>query len=99
MPACRCLGLALLVLPLASAAAAEPIRVTGRVLAEDWQSGLKGARIELLYAYEGYADGVRRLTEKTGPAPLATARTNEEGFFEILAPESGCFQLAVRAEG
>lgn len=77
--------------------AAAPIRVTGRVQAE--KAGLSGARVELFPAYEEYAEAVRRLTGKTGPVPLAKTRTDAAGDFEILAPESGCFRLEVRAEG
>jgi protocatechuate 3,4-dioxygenase beta subunit len=89
--------LAAVVLSLSAPLAAAPIRVTGRVQSE--KAGLSGARLELFPAYEGYAEAVRRLTEKTGPAPLVKARTDAEGDFEILVPESGCYRLEVRAEG
>ncbi len=69
--------------------AAEPIRVTGRVFNWAQESGVAGVRVELFPAYEG----------PTRPAPLASARTDAEGSFEIAAPESGCFRLVVRAEG
>ena len=80
---------AMLALSLSLPLAAAPLRVTGRVF--DWakESGVAGARVELLPAYEG----------PIRPAPLASARTDAEGFFEIAAPESGCFLLVVRAEG
>ncbi|HEV8578248.1 MAG TPA: carboxypeptidase-like regulatory domain-containing protein [Thermoanaerobaculia bacterium] len=97
MSACRCLGLALLVLPL-SAASAEPIRVTGRVIAIEEQSGKAGALVELLPAYEDDITALRRLREGE-PAPLASARTRADGSFEITAPESGGFRVSVRAEG
>lgn len=88
---------AVLILWASSGLAAAPVRVTGRVLAE--KAGLPGARVELFPAYEEYAGAVRRLTEKTGPVPIAKTRTDAAGDFEILAPESGCFRLEVRAEG
>ena len=98
MPASWYLGLALLALPLA-AAAAEPIRVTGRVLAMDGESGKAGARVELFPAYEDHAAALRRLNEKVEPAPLATARSGADGSFEIAAPESGGFRVMVQAKG
>lgn len=91
------LSLAAVVLSFSSALLAAPIRVTGRVQSE--KSGLSGARLELFPAYESYAEAVRRLTEKTGPVPIARARTDAEGDFEILVPESGCYRLEVRTEG
>jgi hypothetical protein len=84
-------------LALSSPLIAAPIRITGRV--SDEKAGLSGARLELFPAYEGYADAVRRLTERTGPVPLAKAITDKDGAFEILVPESGCFRVVVRAEG
>jgi protocatechuate 3,4-dioxygenase beta subunit len=91
------LAAALLGFALALPLAAEPIHVTGRVSGE--KAGLSGVRVELFPAYEEYADALRRLTEKAGPAPIAKAVTDEDGAFEILAPESGCFRLVVRTEG
>jgi hypothetical protein len=91
------LAAALLGLSLALPLAAAPIHITGRVSGE--KAGLAGARLELFSAYESYADAVRRLTEKTGPAPIAKAVTDEDGAFEILVSESGCFRVVVRAEG
>ncbi len=88
---------AALLLSLAAPLAAAPIRVSGQIQSE--KAALSGARLELFPAYESYAEAVRRLTEKTGPAPLATARTDAEGDFEILVPESGCYRLEARAEG
>ena len=76
-------------LALSSSLSATPLHVTGRVLDLHQGSGLAGARVELFPAYEG----------KTAPAPLASARTDQDGTFEIAAPESGCFRLLVRAEG
>jgi hypothetical protein len=88
MPAFPFIGLALLVVPLASAAA-EPIRVTGKILTEQG-TALSGARLELFPAHEEYAAAIRRVNEQAGPVPLAKARTNAEGSFDLLAPESGC---------
>lgn len=79
----------LLWLSLATHLSAAPIRVMGRVLDETEEAGVAGARVELFPAYQG----------STPPAPLASARTDAEGFFEIAAPEDGCFRLVVRAEG
>jgi protocatechuate 3,4-dioxygenase beta subunit len=85
----RCPGLfrlAILLAGLPALLAAEPIHVSGqiRIPAETVQ-GLAGARVELL--------------PQTGEAPLATARTDAAGFFELTAPESGCFRVRMRAAG
>ncbi|MFL6262254.1 MAG: carboxypeptidase regulatory-like domain-containing protein [Thermoanaerobaculia bacterium] len=85
----RCFGplrLALLLAGFPLALAAEPIHVTGRVLipAEPPQ-GLAGARVELL--------------PQTGETPILTAKSDAAGLFELVAPESGCFRVRVRAEG
>jgi hypothetical protein len=97
MPACRLLGLALL-LPLASLGA-EPIRVTGRALDAEKVAGVQGVQVELFPAWESYEEAVRRLAEKAVPPLLASARTDSTGFFEVAAPESGFYRLVVRAEG
>lgn len=64
---------------------AEPIRVSGRVLGANG-SGLAKAQVELVSA------------GKSSP-PLASARTAQDGTFEIAAPESGLYVLRVRSEG
>jgi sarcosine oxidase gamma subunit len=91
----RLVTLLLLALPLGLNA--QPIQVTGRVF-KDGGQGLAGARVALLPAYEGYAESVRRLREGAGPAPLATALTDADGFFRIAA-RSGGFRVEVRADG
>lgn len=91
------LAAALLGFALALPLAAEPLRVTGLI---QGQTGvLSGAQVELFPAYESYADAVRRLAEKAVPVPVAKARTDAGGAFEIRVPESGGFRLVVRAEG
>jgi protocatechuate 3,4-dioxygenase beta subunit len=85
-----------LFLPLALAA--QPLQVTGRVVA-DGSQGVSGARVELFPAYEVYAEAVQRLAGKPGPPPLATALTDAGGRFRVVAPGSGCFRLVVRADG
>jgi len=89
---------ALLLLGFSLPLAAEPIRVSGRILASAEQ-GLAGARVELLPAYEGYAETVQRLGKPEEATPLAVARTDAEGFFALDAPESGCFRVRVQANG
>ncbi len=72
------LGMALpLVLP------AEPIRVSGGVLA----------------AGPERAEGQVELFPQSGTAPVATAKTDSAGFFELTVPESGCFRARFRAPG
>jgi protocatechuate 3,4-dioxygenase beta subunit len=86
-----------LFLPLSLAAA--PIRISGRILSQETEKGLAGARVELRPAFEGYDDAVRRLAEKVEPAPLASTRTGGDGSFELIAPEGGFYEVVVRAEG
>lgn len=100
MPRNRTFLVTLLLIPLLThALAAEPIRISGRVLSRETEKGLPGARVELHPAFEGYADALRRLTEKVEPEPLASARTGGDGSFELAAPEGGFYEVVVRAEG
>jgi hypothetical protein len=84
------LALALTAL-FASSGGAEPIRVTGRVLSRG-NSGIAGARVELFPASKSHPDG------KLAP-PLASARLEKDGSFEIAAPESGLYVLRIHADG
>jgi len=78
-------------------AAAAPIHVRGQVVVGN--RGFPGARVELLAAWGGYAEAVRRLRGEADPPPLATVRSNAEGFFEIAAPQAGAYRLRMRADG
>jgi carboxypeptidase family protein len=78
-------GFVLLLLSLPGAA--EPIRVTGRVVAKAPQQALDGTRVELFRV------------DADAKAPLSSARTGADGSFEIVAPESGGFRLTVEKEG
>jgi protocatechuate 3,4-dioxygenase beta subunit len=80
------LRLAFLLAGLPVALAAEPIHVSGRVMIPaETPQGLAGARVELL--------------PQTGETPILTVKSDAAGFFELAAPESGCFRVRVRAEG
>jgi protocatechuate 3,4-dioxygenase beta subunit len=89
---------ALLLAGVSMPLAAEPIRVSGSVI-RGLDQGVSGARVEILPAYESYAEAVRRLREGSGAAPLAAASTGADGGFELAVPASGCFRLVVRADG
>lgn len=78
---------------------AEPIRISGHIRSPDASQGAAGVQIELLPAWEGYAEAVRRLRESTEPRPLATAQTDKEGFYEIAVPEAGAYRLRLHAAG
>jgi hypothetical protein len=80
-------------------ARAEPIRISGQIRSPDAGQGAAGVQIELLPAWEGYAEAVRRLRETMEPRPLATAHTDQEGFYEIAVPEAGAYRLRLRAAG
>jgi protocatechuate 3,4-dioxygenase beta subunit len=80
----RIAAVLLMVLPLA--VVAGPIHVSGRVqIPAETVQGLAGARVELF--------------PQTGDVPVAAAKSDAGGFFELAAPESGCFRLQVRAQG
>jgi hypothetical protein len=96
-PCSRLLCAVLFLLPMALEA--QPVRVSGRVVDHEGIRGASGARIELLPAREDYAAAVRRLREEPESKPLATARSDAGGFFEIAAPEAGAYRLRVLAEG
>ena len=85
----RCPGplrLAILLCGLPALLAAEPIHVSGRLqTSTESPQGIAGARVDLL--------------PQRGETPLATARTDAAGVFELTAPESGCFRVRMRADG
>jgi protocatechuate 3,4-dioxygenase beta subunit len=63
---------------------AEPIHIAGRV-----QTGRGGERVEARI----------ELLPQTGGAPVATAKADAEGFFDLTVPESGCFRARLQAPG
>jgi protocatechuate 3,4-dioxygenase beta subunit len=63
---------------------AEPIHISGRVQAGGDQKQVE-ARIELF--------------PQTGDTPVATAKTDAAGLFELTAPERGCFRARLQAPG
>lgn len=96
----RHLALAVALAMLAVPALAAPIPITGWVLADQdpEAQGLANARIELFPAFERPADQARRLAGEE-PAPLAAARTDADGTFEISAPGPGLYRLVLSADG
>src|SRR5436305_309632 len=74
---------ALLGMALPFALPAEPIRISGRVLAAG-QERIEG-QVEIL--------------PQSGTAPVAAAKTDAAGFFELKVPESGCFRARFHAPG
>ncbi len=80
----RIVAVLLIVLPLA--VVAGPIHVSGRVqIPAETVQGLAGARVELF--------------PQTGDVPVAMVKSDAEGFFELTAPESGCFRVRLQAPG
>ena len=73
---------ALLLVALPLVLPAEPIHVSGRVLAG-----------------QGRVEGQIELFPQNGTTPVATAKTDAAGFFELKVPESGCFRARVQASG
>jgi protocatechuate 3,4-dioxygenase beta subunit len=78
------LRLAILLAGIPAILAAEPIHISGRVQGGGDQKRVE-ARIELL--------------SQTGETPVATAKTDAAGFFELTVPESGCFRVRLQAQG
>ncbi len=69
-----------------SAAPAQPIRITGRVV--EGQKPFAGARVELYPAVPINKDAL----------PLKSTRTGPDGTYELLAPESGAYRVVVQAK-
>jgi protocatechuate 3,4-dioxygenase beta subunit len=92
-----CLAISAALLPISLGA--QPIRVSGHVWSPDGSQGVAGVQLELLPAWEGYGEAMRRLREGGEPLPLATAHTDAEGFYEISAPEAGAYRLRLHAAG
>jgi outer membrane lipoprotein SlyB len=90
--------LAILIALAPAALSAQPIRLSGHVMSPDGSQGIAGVQIELLPDWEGYAEAAGRLRGATDPRPLATARTDADGFYEIAAPEAGAYRLRLRAD-
>lgn len=82
-----------------SALSAQPIRVHGRLVTPDGTRGVPGAVVELVPRFETLAQASARLAGKSGPVPLALARTEASGFFRLEAPRSGLYSVVARAEG
>lgn len=82
-----------------SALSAQPIRVHGRLVTPDGIQGVPGAVVELVPRFETLAQASARLAGKSGPVPLAVARTEAGGFFRLEAPRSGLYSVVARAEG
>lgn len=64
---------------------AEPVRISGSVLADG--KPLAGAEVELRLAPE----------REGAPGPLQSTRTDKDGSFELAAPEIGAYRVVVRA--
>ncbi|HYG65146.1 MAG TPA: hypothetical protein VEL74_21375 [Thermoanaerobaculia bacterium] len=75
-----------------SPAAAQPVRITGRVSPAE-------ARIELHPAHRTFEERLRGLTGGPEPASLATAAPRPDGTFEIAAPGPGFYRIVLNAEG
>jgi hypothetical protein len=92
-------AIALLLGALAPALAAQPIRIHGRLVAPDGVQGIPGAVVELVPRFETCGEANARLAGKSGPTPLALARTEAGGFFRLDAPRGGLYSVVARAEG
>jgi hypothetical protein len=91
--------LAIYAVLLPSASGAEPIRISGHIWSPGASHGISGVQLELLPAWEGYGEAVGRLRGAAEPRPLARARTDAEGFYEIAVPEAGVYRLRLHAAG
>jgi hypothetical protein len=89
-PAVLALLLALSAIP---AAAAPPLRITGRILHPP-----KDVQVELRPWTVEHAEALRRLKGETVPA-LASARPGLDGSFAVKVPDTGFYSVVLRAEG
>src|SRR5919106_2552992 len=90
----RALGLLLFSLLPGAAAAASPLRITGRLV----PPVPAHPQIELFPLVSSHAEAVRQLAGETAP-PVASAQPRPDGAFEIQAPETGLYRVRVRADG
>ena len=89
MPRVLLLLLALSVTP----AAADPIRITGRILHPP-----KDVQVELRPWTVEHAEALRRLKGETVP-PIASALPGADGSFALQVPDAGFYSVVARAEG
>src|SRR5688500_1614175 len=83
---------------LASAAAAEPIAVHGRV-EDDAKRPIAGATARLYPLLGLHATGELHLAGTYPPLPGAEARSAADGTFTVAAPQAGHWRLVVGAAG
>jgi hypothetical protein len=82
--------------------AASSLRVRGRIVPPPGESitVLRAVRVELAATVDDDSEAARRmLTGAAEPPPLATARPDGGGAFELRVPESGFYQVIIKAEG
>ena len=95
----RGLLLAVLLVGLSAVPAfAEEIRVTSQVLAPDARPQA-GVRVTLLPVLSRLAQARRELRGEPAPEPVARAETDDQGFFRLVAPESGMWTVRAEAPG
>ncbi len=94
----RALTLTLLLFTLPAVLPAAGIPVVGRVLGPDGDPRTK-AEVHLEPILSTYERAVLRLQGKPGPEPVATARPDDTGTFELAAPEAGMWKVVVTSPG
>ena len=72
-------------------------RIGGQVVVEG--QGLARATVTLLPEPSFYESAQARFAGAAQSEPVATARTDRDGLFELTAPESGMWKIRVEAEG
>ncbi len=98
--ACRlatCLASSVLVFVLCAPAAAEPIAIGGRVMADDRPA--EGASVVLVPALGRYATGRLRLAGQAEPEAVAETLADAEGRFRLEAPGDGLWQVRFSLDG
>ncbi|HEV2845430.1 MAG TPA: carboxypeptidase regulatory-like domain-containing protein, partial [Thermoanaerobaculia bacterium] len=92
-----CLGLLLLLLPVALVAAV-PLDVRGTVRGPDGRP-LAGAQVDLLPLRSNLETSRGLLAGAGGPEPVASVRSDSLGRFAAPAPGTGVWKVTVKAEG
>jgi hypothetical protein len=92
----RCLASALVLLAVSAGPLSAAIKIAGSV--EAGEQRIAGAQVTLLPAADP-AEGFEALFADPKLVPLAGARSERDGSFELLAPEAGFYRVVVEAEG
>lgn len=78
--------------------AAEPVAVSGRIVAREGQAA-RGATVELMPLPSAFERSELSLEGRLAPEPVARTASRDDGRFELAAPAPGMWQVRVTAPG